>query len=109
MGFFILFLFWTSITCLFCFVTLCCRFYLCQTTRRSFRAMPTICNPTSGDLICSILLMVEAVLFGSFTVVMMFDQLSCIFESNTYIDRLEKKKKYRLRGRSSETAKAHRG
>jgi hypothetical protein len=37
--------------------------------------------------------MVQAVLFGSFTAVMMFDQLSCIFESNTYIDRLKKKKR----------------
>lgn len=91
--FFILFLFWTSIACLWCFVTLCTRFYLCQTAKRSFRATPVICNPTSADLICSILLMVEAVLFGSFTTVMMFDQLSCIFESNTYIDRLKGKKR----------------
>jgi len=91
--FFLLFLFWTSITCLWCFVTLCTRFYLCQSMKQSFRQQPVICDPDNADLICSILLMIEAVLFGSFTTVMMFDQLSCIFESVTYIDRLKGKKR----------------
>jgi hypothetical protein len=40
----------------------------------------------------SILNLVEALIFGLFTAIMMWDQLSAIFENTTYIDSLQGKK-----------------
>lgn len=83
---FVLFLFWTSVTCWWCFVTIVCRFVFCtkvENKRYHF------CNPEPVDTTCTFLNLVFSLLFGIFTTLMLYDQLSVIFENTTYIDKLK--------------------
>lgn len=43
-------------------------------------------------MILSMILGMEAVLFGLFTIIMMWDQVSSIFENTPYIDRLQNRR-----------------
>jgi len=87
--YFVLFLLYTAITCLFCLVTLICRFLMCASIKRSFRPTQPFCKPAPVDTICCVLNFVEAIMFGLFVTIMLFDQLSVVFDNTTYIDKLK--------------------
>jgi len=93
---FVLFLFWTAVTCLWCMITLGCRFFKCASFQKSY-IRPDYCVPSPFDVICCTLNFVEAILFGLFVTVMMFDQFSVIFENTTYIDKLKGVKRQQRR------------
>ena len=73
--YFLLFLFYTAICCIYTAYFLIIRFYKCT---KNFNR----CNLTdSGNIIIAILLFIEALIFGLFVIIMMFDQLSAISET----------------------------
>jgi len=84
---FLLFLFWTGVCCLWSLVTLVCRFVMCASVKRSFRPTQPFCLPTPVDTICCVLNFVEGIMFGLFVTIMLFDQLSVIFDNTTLIDK----------------------
>lgn len=84
---FLLFLFWTSVCSLWCLVTLVSRFMMCASVKRSFRPTQPYCLPTPVDTICCVLNFVEGIMFGLFVTIMLFDQLSVIFDNTGTIDK----------------------
>jgi len=84
---FLLFLFWTGVCSLWCLVTLVSRFMMCASVKRSFRPTQAFCLPTPVDTICCVLNFVEGIMFGLFVTIMLFDQLSVIFDNTTLIDK----------------------
>lgn len=93
---FVLFLFWTGVTCLWCFITLGVRFYKCANLKTE-QLRADYCVPSPADTICCVLNFVEAILFGLFVTVMMFDQFSVIFDNTTYIHKLKGMKRNQRR------------
>jgi len=93
--YFVLFLFWTAVTCLWCLVTLVSRFVSCASVKRSFRPTDPFCLPSPADTICCVLNFVEAIMFGLFVTIMMFDQLTVVYDNTTYIDKLQGRKRVR--------------
>jgi hypothetical protein len=89
--YFILFLFYTCLCCLYSGVLLVARFISCTNHLKS-------CSIGGGQAALCIINFVEALVFGLFTLIMMFDQFSAIFENTPGIDALQNKKGER-RGR----------
>lgn len=98
--YFMLFLFYTGVTSLWCLVTLGCRFYVCGFGKRtSFRPRHPMCQPTPADTICCVFNFVEGIMFGLFVTIMLYDQLQVIFDNTTLIHKkkrtvTERKSKY---------------
>ena len=98
--YFLLFVFYTCLTCIFCGVTLGGRFLSCyRANQRSkysgwqtSQKTPDWCRPDTTDTVVSICNVVEAIIFGIFTIAMGCDQAEAIAENTNYIDRLQKKK-----------------
>jgi hypothetical protein len=98
--YFLLFIFYTCLTCIFCGITLGARFATCYSggPNRKYQnwhkmsQMPAHCQPTTTDTVVSVLNAVEAVIFGIFTIAMGCDQADAVAENTNYIDRLQKKK-----------------
>lgn len=83
--YFLLFLFYTSLCCLYSGIILGCRFLSCT---RNFK----MCTVDGVDLALCICCFVEALVFGLFVIIMMFDQMAAI--SETYTNRLKKREDY---------------
>jgi hypothetical protein len=98
--YFLLFIFYTCLTCVFCGITLGARFATCYRggPNRKYQnwhkvsQLPAHCQPTTTDTVVSVLNAVEAVIFGIFTIAMGCDQADAVAENTNYIDRLQKKK-----------------
>jgi hypothetical protein len=98
--YFLLFVFYTCLTCIFCAITLGGRFFSCY--RSNARAKysgwqqthkkPLWCKPDTTDTVVTICNVIEAIIFGIFTIAMGCDQAEAIAENTNYIDRLQKKK-----------------
>ena len=98
--YFLLFVFYTCLTCIFCAITLGGRFFSCYRANarskysgwNSSKKKPAWCSPNSTDTIVTICNVVEALIFGIFTIAMGCDQAEAIAENTNYIDRLQKKR-----------------
>merc|ERR1712107_357402 len=93
------FLFYTGCQCLFCLVSLSSRFFYCSSLpfptdengrmirgrayamqyEHSFNGEVPLCHPSTIDVLLCVLNFIEGVLFGLFTFIMLFDQMSAIF------------------------------
>lgn len=80
---FLLFLFWINVMCDYSLLLIACRYAFCMLGR-------TDCSGSDDGNLCIILLMVEAALFGLFTLCMMGDQSTVVTTNQTQIDRLKK-------------------
>jgi hypothetical protein len=98
--YFLLFVFYTCLTCIFCAITLGGRFLSCYRSNarakyknwHTSQKMPSWCTPDTTDTIVSICNVIEALIFGIFTIAMGCDQAQAVAENTNYIDRLQKKK-----------------
>jgi len=79
--FFLLFLFYTFLSCTYSMTLLLVRFWVCMGKRR--------CLDTPTDLLPLIGLFVEGILFGLFTCCMMTDQWDVVSSNITHIDKLK--------------------
>jgi len=75
---FLLFLFWVNSVCIYSLVLLIAKFIMCRGE----------CGSTNQHLL-SVFLLVEAVLFGLFTLCMKGDQISVVTTNQTQIDKLK--------------------
>jgi len=116
--FFLLFLFYVFVSAVYAMVMLCARFLHCSGSgRRHIRGgVPQViqplvldgevidryqgCNATAGSTVMMFCLMIEAILFGLFTMCMMCDQWSVVLTSTTQIDRLKSSDKSSVSKRS---------
>ncbi|CEO96206.1 Palmitoyltransferase [Plasmodiophora brassicae] len=81
--YFLLFLCWTGVMCIYSGCVIGVGIYRCAQSLNQ-------CSDISAVVVvCSMLNMFEAVLFGCFVSVMLWDQLSAIFENTPYIDKLQ--------------------
>ena len=90
MQYFLLFIFYTSISCAYSFLLLIYRFCHCigkTSTHHHYHGPRCIDHP--NDLLPLVGLTVEALLFGLFTICMMADQWDVVVTNLTHIDRLK--------------------
>jgi hypothetical protein len=83
--YFILFLIYTLLCCICCGVALIARFISCTNNLKG-------CSVSGLQAVLCILNFIEAIIFGLFCAIMLFDQLSAIFENTPGIDALQNKK-----------------
>eukprot|EP00804_Cyclotella_cryptica_P013834 CCRYP_018171-RA/>CCRYP_018171-RA protein AED:0.08 eAED:0.08 QI:62/1/1/1/0.33/0.5/4/849/588 len=83
--FFLLFIFYTSLTCIYSLAFITSRFFHCVGSRPTMNR----CVDHASDLLPLIGLTVEALLFGLFTICMMVDQWDVVVTNLTHIDRLK--------------------
>jgi len=83
--YFILFLFYTAASSIYAAVMLIARFVSCTRNVRG-------CNIDGAGVACSVIMFVEAIVFGLFTIIMMFDQFSAIFDNTPGIDAMQNRK-----------------
>lgn len=85
--FFIVFLFWVFAVSAYALILIIAMYSTCSMSRRSKH----YCGGPSDSLFV-LMLLVEAILFGLFTLCMMADQLDSISSNQTQIDRLKNEK-----------------
>jgi len=96
--YFLLFLLYTGCQCLFCLVSIISRFFICNSIdfhtkyKYKFDGINPNCDPTQLDIILCILNVIEGILFGLFTFIMLYDQIDAIFKNTPYIDALKGKR-----------------
>lgn len=106
--YFLQFLLYTGCQCLFCLVSLASRFFHCtgQPYQRDshgriirsspvefvFNGMDPMCNPSPVDILLCVLNLIEGILFGLFTFIMLFDQITAILANTPYIDQIKGKR-----------------
>jgi len=83
--YFILFLFYTAICCIYSGTLLVARFISCTHNLRQ-------CTVSGVHAALAIICFVEALVFGLFVIIMMFDQFSAIFDNTPGIDQLQHRK-----------------
>jgi hypothetical protein len=83
--YFLLFLLYTCVCCIYSGVLLVLRFISCTHNLKA-------CSISGAQSILCILHFIEAVVFGLFCAIMMWDQLSAIFENTPGIDALQERK-----------------
>ncbi|ETO34375.1 DHHC family palmitoyl transferase fused to a KOW domain, signal peptide [Reticulomyxa filosa] len=105
--YFLLFLMYTSLCCIFCLSALIWRFIRCSqnqiTDDNNMNNLSlkigeglieySYCNGSPGDIVCCMLNLFEAILFGLFTCIMGCDQFSSIWNNTTYIDIIQNRSK----------------
>lgn len=84
--FFLLFIFYTALSCLYTFLLLSARFVYCL---GGYAAREERCLDHGSDLLTLIALFCECILFGMFTSCMMCDQYEVVLTNVTQIDRLK--------------------
>ena len=82
--YFLLFLLYTCLLCVYSGVVLVLRFISCTNNLKQ-------CSISTFQAVLCVLHFVEALVFGLFVSIMMFDQLTAIFENTPGIDALQKK------------------
>lgn len=82
--YFVLFLLYTAICCLYSGTLLVSRFISCTNNLKQ-------CNIAGMHAVLCILNFIEAIIFGLFCTIMMWDQLSAIFDNTPGIDALQNK------------------
>lgn len=87
--YFLLFIFYTFLSCMYSFVLVMTRFFSCMGRNGHVRAHHMTCLDRPTQLLTMLGLVVEAILFGLFTSCMMIDQSSVVTSKMTHIDRLK--------------------
>lgn len=88
--YFLLFVFYTFVSCIFSFTLVMVRFYSCMGRKTGhIREHHLACLDRPTQLLPILGLVVEAILFGLFTACMMMDQSSVVSSKMTHIDRLK--------------------
>lgn len=87
--FFLLFIFYTFVSCMFSLVLLVWKFFSCLSATGYMNAGTNACIDDPMQLISLIGLLVESILFGLFTSCMMVDQWDVVTTNLTHIDRLK--------------------
>lgn len=87
--FFLLFIFYTFVSCMLTLVLLVWMFFSCTVATGYLNAGTTACIDNPMDLLGLVGLLVEALLFGMFTSCMMVDQWDVVTTNLTHIDRLK--------------------
>mmetsp|Transcript_38237 Transcript_38237/g.64103 ORF Transcript_38237/g.64103 Transcript_38237/m.64103 type:complete len:330 (-) Transcript_38237:109-1098(-) len=90
--YFLLFLLYTFLCCVFSGITLTSRAWSCSRQSRYYsrhNPKPSFCNPEPHDVILCVINFVEALLFVLFTGCMGADQFEAISKNTPYIDRLQ--------------------
>jgi len=82
--YFVLFLFYTACCCVYSGVLLIARFISCTNNIRQ-------CTITGVQVALCVVTFIEALIFGLFVFIMMFDQFSAIFDNTPGIDALQNK------------------
>jgi len=101
--YFILFLFYTAVCCIYSGTLLVARFISCTHNLRGFipddvvtravaTAFPGQCTVGGIHAALAIICFVEALIFGLFVIIMMFDQFSAIFDNTPGIDAMQHRK-----------------
>jgi palmitoyltransferase len=86
--YFVLFLFYTSLCCIYSGVLLIARFVSCTRNLRQ-------CTVSGVGAALAVINFVEALVFGLFVLIMLFDQFSAIFDSNAEEGKPNKQKRTR--------------
>jgi len=90
---FVLFVFYTALCCIWCFISLICQFVICSNWQRGFRPPPPMCHDRDPLAVVFLIMnFIESIIFGLFTIIMLFDQICAISENTPYIDKLKGKK-----------------
>lgn len=87
--YFLLFVFYTFLSCLYSFLLVMIRFYTCMGQHGHVRTHRMTCLDRPSQLLTILGLLVEAFLFGMFTACMVIDQSSVVSSKMTHIDRLK--------------------
>lgn len=87
--YFLLFIFYTSLSCVFSFSLVTMRFFDCMGQHGHIRTHHITCLDRPSQLLNILGLFVEAILFGLFTSCMMCDQAGVVLTKMTHIDRLK--------------------
>eukprot|EP00934_Nitzschia_sp_Nitz4_P002202 Nitzschia sp. Nitz4//scaffold2_size372955//342830//344085//NITZ4_000475-RA/size372955-snap-gene-0.54-mRNA-1//1//CDS//3329546934//2202//frame0 len=87
--YFLLFVFYTCLSCVYTFALVFVRFYSCMSRNGSVRSHHMTCLDRPTQLLSILGLVVEAILFGLFTSCMILDQASVVTSKMTHIDRLK--------------------
>jgi palmitoyltransferase ZDHHC3/7/25 len=89
--YFLLFVFYTLLSCMYSIVLVIARFTTCVDPHRrhGYSKHSVKCLDNPSQLLSILGLLIEALLFGMFTSCMMFDQSDVIFSKMTHIDRLK--------------------
>ena len=87
--YFLLFVFYTFLSCLYSFTLVMTRFYSCMSRHGHVRSHHLTCLDYPTQLLPILGLVVESILFGMFTACMMVDQSSVVWSKMTHIDRLK--------------------
>jgi palmitoyltransferase len=83
--YFLLFLVYICLCCVYCGTMLVLRFISCTHNLKS-------CSVSGAQAVLCVLLFIESVIFGLFCAIMLWDQLSAIFENTPGIDALQNRK-----------------
>lgn len=87
--YFLLFIFYTSLSCVYSLTLVTMRFFDCMGRHGHIRTHHITCLDKPNQLLSILGLFVEAILFGLFTSCMMFDQAGVVLTKITNIDRLK--------------------
>lgn len=87
--YFLLFVFYTCLSCIYSFSLVIIRFYTCMSNHGHARSHHLTCLDRPTQLMNILGLLVEALLFGLFTSCMMCDQAGVVTTNMTHIDRLK--------------------
>lgn len=87
--YFLLFVFYTLLSCMYSFSLVMLRFYTCMSRHGHVRTHHMTCLDRPSQLLSILGLVVEAILFGLFTSCMIIDQSSVVSSKMTHIDRLK--------------------
>jgi len=87
--YFLLFIFYTCLSCMYSLTLLTVRFFDCLGHHGHVRTHHLTCLDRPTQLLSVLGLFVEAILFGLFTLCMMFDQSGVVMTKITSIDRLK--------------------
>jgi palmitoyltransferase len=87
--YFLLFIFYTCISCIYSFTLVVTRFFSCMSRHGHVRQNHLTCLDHPQQLLSILGLIVEAILFGLFTSCMMIDQAGVVTSKMTHIDRLK--------------------
>lgn len=87
--YFLLFVFYTCLSCIYSFSLVVIRFYSCMSSHGHPRSYHSTCLDRPTQLMNILGLVIEALLFGLFTSCMICDQASVVTTNMTHIDRLK--------------------
>jgi hypothetical protein len=87
--YFLLFIFYTCLSCMYSLTLLTIRFFDCLGRHGHVRTHHFTCLDKPTQMLSILGLVVEAILFGLFTICMMFDQSGVVRTNITNIDRLK--------------------